>query len=121
MSDEEIKELVIRRYTRVQSRWGLWQLNLYVRWKRLSWRWVVASAVLAKRLFDLAVSLVFLILLSPVFLLLALAVNLEDGGPVIFAQTRVGRWGRLFQMYKFRSMCPNAEERLRAILPENQH
>jgi lipopolysaccharide/colanic/teichoic acid biosynthesis glycosyltransferase len=121
MSEDEIKELIIRRYSRVQSRWGLWQLNLYVRWKRVSWHWVVASAVFVKRLVDIAVSSLFLLLLSPLFLGLALAVNLEDGGPVLFTQTRVGQWGRLFRMFKFRSMCPNAEEKLREILPQNQH
>src|SRR4029079_19617094 len=62
-----------------------------------------------------------LLALSPLFLLVTLLVKLEDGGPVLFTQTRIGRWGRLFAMYKFRSMCPNAEERLRDILPKNQH
>jgi exopolysaccharide biosynthesis polyprenyl glycosylphosphotransferase len=92
-----------------------------VRWKRISWRFIVASTQIAKRLVDILVSTVFLIVLSPLFALLALLVKLEDGGPIIFAQTRVGRWGRNFRMYKFRSMCPNAEERLREILPQNQH
>jgi exopolysaccharide biosynthesis polyprenyl glycosylphosphotransferase len=121
MTEQQIKELVIRRYTRVQSPWGMWQLNLYVQWKRLAWQCVVTSASLAKRLFDLVVSVLLLVLLSPVLAFLALLVKSEDGGPIIFAQTRVGWRGRLFRMYKFRSMCPNAEERLREILPLNVH
>lgn len=121
MTEQEITELVIRRYTRVQSAWGLWQLNLYMQWKRITWRAVHAGAFLAKRLFDFTASLALIIVLTPVLLLLALIVKLEDGGPVIFAQTRIGHLGRLFRMYKFRSMCPNAEERLREILPHNQH
>jgi exopolysaccharide biosynthesis polyprenyl glycosylphosphotransferase len=121
MNEEDIKAMIIRRYTRVQRPWGLWRLNLYVRWKRASWHWVVTSAVRLKRWFDVAASAALLVLLSPVFLLLATLVKLEDGGPIIFAQKRVGRWGRSFQMYKFRSMCPNAEEQLRQVLPQNQH
>jgi lipopolysaccharide/colanic/teichoic acid biosynthesis glycosyltransferase len=121
MTEERIKELVIRRYTKVQSPWGLWQMNLYVHWKRISWHAVIMGASLAKRLFDVAASSLLILLLSPVFLLLSSLVKAEDGGPVIFAQVRIGRWGRLFKMYKFRSMCLNAEERLREILPRNEH
>src|ERR1041385_4771513 len=121
MTEEQIKELVIRRYTKVQSPWGLWQMNLYVHWKRLSWHWIVASTSALKRLFDMLSSAFLILLLSPLFLLLALLVKCQDGGPVIFSQTRVGRFGRLFEMYKFRSMCRNAEERLREILPQNRH
>jgi exopolysaccharide biosynthesis polyprenyl glycosylphosphotransferase len=121
MTEEQIKELVIRRYTRAQNPWGLWRMNLYVHWKRVSWHCVVTGATVAKRLFDAVGSLVLIALLSPLFLALAAMVKLEDGGRVIFAQTRVGKWGQLFKMYKFRSMCPNAEERLRDILPRNQH
>jgi exopolysaccharide biosynthesis polyprenyl glycosylphosphotransferase len=82
---------------------------------------VVAGTSLAKRWFDIVASALLITALSPVFLLVAMLVKLEDGGSVIFAQVRVGRWGRLFNMYKFRSMCRNAEERLREILPQNQH
>ncbi len=61
-----------------------------------------------KRLFDLAASLVALLLLSPVLLGTALAVMLESGLPVLFRQTRVGRDGHEFGMFKFRSMVKNA-------------
>jgi exopolysaccharide biosynthesis polyprenyl glycosylphosphotransferase len=121
MDEAELKELIIRRYTRVQSPWGLWQLNLYVHWKRMSWHGVVASTKFVKRLFDVLASFVLILLFSPLFAVLGLLVKMEDRGPIIFAQTRGGRWGRLFKMYKFRSMCPNAEERLRQILPYNRH
>jgi len=121
MTEERIKELVIRRYTKMQSPWGLWQMNLYVHWKRASWKCVVASTSLIKRFFDILASATLILLLSPVFLALAALVKLEDGGSVIFSQVRIGKWGRLFRMFKFRSMCRNAEERLREILPQNQH
>lgn len=61
-----------------------------------------------KRMLDIGVSLLALLLLAPVLLLAALAVVLDSGFPVLFRQTRVGRGGREFGMYKFRSMVVNA-------------
>lgn len=63
---------------------------------------------MTKRLFDIVVSLATLLALSPVLLATALAVMLESGLPVLFRQVRVGRGGREFGMYKFRSMVKNA-------------
>ena len=65
-----------------------------------------------KRMFDAVFSLAALIVLSPVMLLIALLIRLQDGGPVIYRQTRVGRDGRPLTVLKFRSMCAGAEERL---------
>jgi len=113
--------LVLRRYGAAQSAVGLWKLNLYVRWKRCSWRWFVVGTTVLKRIFDVVASLVLLLVLLPVLVMLALLVKLEDGGPAFFAQTRVGRWGREFKMFKFRSMCLDAEQRLGALLPKNEH
>jgi lipopolysaccharide/colanic/teichoic acid biosynthesis glycosyltransferase len=66
-----------------------------------------------KRTVDVAVALTVLLLALPVLLAIALLVR-RDGGPVLFRQDRVGRNGRLFGMYKFRSMAEDAEERLRS-------
>lgn len=65
---------------------------------------------LAKRFIDIIVSSVGLIILGPVLLILALAVKITSRGPVVFAQDRIGFNGRVFKMYKFRSMVTNAEE-----------
>ncbi len=65
---------------------------------------------LVKRGFDIIFSSIGLILISPVFLLVALAVKMTSKGPAIFSQERVGLNGRAFRMYKFRSMVVNAEE-----------
>lgn len=59
---------------------------------------------IVKRLFDMVVSLVGIVVLSPVMLVLAILIKLDSKGPVIFAQKRVGRMGELFTFYKFRSM-----------------
>jgi lipopolysaccharide/colanic/teichoic acid biosynthesis glycosyltransferase len=65
---------------------------------------------MAKRAFDLAVCLLVLPLVIPVFLLCALAIRLDSPGPVVFAQQRTGQHGRRFRMWKFRTMVRNAEE-----------
>lgn len=68
-----------------------------------------------KRLFDIAVSGAGLIVLSPVAALIALGIKLEDGGPVLFTQERVGRGCRVFTAYKFRSMVVDAERLTGAV------
>lgn len=63
-----------------------------------------------KRAIDLVTSATGLVLASPLFLLVALAIKLESRGPVLFRQTRIGRGGKSFTLYKFRSMKAGAEE-----------
>ncbi len=72
-------------------------------WRRLGFSLRLAGWVLGiklqqwlKRLLDMSASLVALILLSPVFLITAIAIKLDSPGPLFFKQTRVGKWGRLF-------------------------
>jgi lipopolysaccharide/colanic/teichoic acid biosynthesis glycosyltransferase len=62
-----------------------------------------------KRLFDVGLAGIGLVASLPVWLLAALAIKLEDQGPVFYAQPRVGRHGRVFRVLKFRSMVPDAE------------
>jgi lipopolysaccharide/colanic/teichoic acid biosynthesis glycosyltransferase len=64
----------------------------------------------AKRLFDLIACLAAMPFLLPVLAIIALAIWLTDPGPILFKQTRTGRGGRRFKMYKFRTMLKNAEE-----------
>lgn len=73
-----------------------------------------------KRMTDVVLTGTGLILAAPVLLMIALAIKLEDGGPVIFSQTRVGQDGRTFTMLKFRSMAVDAEQRLAALLADNE-
>lgn len=73
-----------------------------------------------KRIFDFFASLVALILLLPVFIIVAIKIKSESKGPVIFKQKRVGKNGKIFTMYKFRSMYIDAEERLNSILELNK-
>jgi exopolysaccharide biosynthesis polyprenyl glycosylphosphotransferase len=73
-----------------------------------------------KRAFDLAGSLVLVVLFSPLMAALALAVRLTSPGPVFFRQTRVGRGGQHFRVYKFRSMVADAEARKADLREANE-
>ena len=64
-----------------------------------------------KAVFDRVAAALALIVLAPVFLIIAIAIRLDDQGPVFFKQTRVGRDGRTFKVYKFRTMVVDAERR----------
>jgi lipopolysaccharide/colanic/teichoic acid biosynthesis glycosyltransferase len=68
-----------------------------------------------KRALDVLLSGAGLVLSLPIWAVVAAAVKLEDGGPVFFAQERVGRGGRVFRVLKFRSMIPDAEARAGAL------
>ena len=72
-----------------------------------------------KRILDVFFSLLALIVLSPVCLISMIAIYIEDPGPVIFKQVRIGRNGRKFTILKFRSMCVNAEELKAQIMSQN--
>ena len=74
-----------------------------------------------RRAQDIVFSLIALILLAPLALVISLAIVLDSPGDgAIFRQRRVGRDGKLFWLYKFRTMCPDAEERLNELLKLNQ-
>ncbi len=71
---------------------------------------MTSAARNAKRIFDFFVALICLIVFSPLFLFCWIAVRREDGGPAIYRQERIGRFGRPFYIYKFRSMRLDAEK-----------
>ncbi len=78
-------------------------------------RW---PARLTKRVFDTAAAMVLLVLLSPIMLLIALLIR-RDGGPAIFAHPRVGKRGRIFNCFKFRTMVVDAEQQLEQLLQQS--
>lgn len=73
-----------------------------------------------RRLVDIVGAVIGLLVLSPVFLVTGIAIWIENPGPVFFCQRRVGRFGRLFAFYKFRSMYTNAEARKVALMSANE-
>lgn len=91
--------------------------------KKIDWEAVNARKryLFAKRCMDFVGALCGLIILSPLFLIIALIIKYEDpNGTVLFKQIRVGKDGKEFHMYKFRSMVADAEERLKDLLQYNE-
>jgi lipopolysaccharide/colanic/teichoic acid biosynthesis glycosyltransferase len=95
-----------------------WQLRLH---RSALWRAVVGEVPPVKRVIDIAGALVLLTALAPVLLVIAVVIKLQDGGPVLFWQTRVGRRGRCFAFPKFRSMVVDADARIEQVLHRNHH
>lgn len=75
---------------------------------------------ISKRTIDLILSLCGLIVLSPVLIVVAIIIKLESEGPIIFSQNRVGYKGKIFKMYKFRSMVVDAEEVKKNLMNKNE-
>ena len=112
------REALLQRFGNIS---GLaWRHNLRFHVKQLAWLGVIRGAHLLKRLIDMAGSTVLIIALSPVLAGVALAIRLDSPGPILFRQIRVGRWGALFPMWKFRSMYIDAEARKAALLADNE-
>ncbi len=103
-----------------ESRGGLLRMNARMSLRKLTRRWAVAGAGIVKRGVDVVGSSAALLVLSPLLTAAAVLVRL-DGGPAIFVQTRVGRHGKTFRMFKFRSMRTDAEKRLAELLAANKH
>lgn len=100
-------------FTMVET--GLSRYNMREIYRRKS-----AAYKLIKRGMDILLSAAALVVLSPVFLITAAAVRLEDRGPVFFVQPRAGKDMQPFYMYKFRSMYVNADEKLQEMMKDNE-
>lgn len=119
--DRKHSARVLNHFAAFESPWGRRRHQAYLLWKRLAWHWLITGAHITKRALDIVGSGLALVLLSPLFGLIALLIKLEDRGPILFRQVRVGRHGREFRMLKFRSMRVDAEARLKELLARNQH
>lgn len=104
-----LRELEERRSLRVKSR-----LRMFL------WDTTVRLTYALKRFFDIVLSFLALVLLSPLFLLIAIIIKTTSRGPVFFVQERVGYFGRSFLFYKFRSMYVDAEARKKALMEQNE-
>jgi lipopolysaccharide/colanic/teichoic acid biosynthesis glycosyltransferase len=88
--------------------------------RRATWRAEVAVGPRLKRALDLAGAIALILVTAPILLAVAIAIKLEDGGPILFRQVRVGKDGRHFVIFKFRSMVQNAEALKAQLLAQNE-
>lgn len=103
----ELKRPSVFRHNHIQLRMVLWHLT-------------IRSSAGFKRIMDIILAIFALIIGSPVFLITALLVKVTSPGPIIFSQVRVGRFGRHFKFYKFRSMYIDAEARKAELMKHNE-
>lgn len=113
-------EKLLAYWSQAATRSGRMRIMFRLRAKRAIWWVVVHSSLVLKRSLDLVASTLGLLLLSPLLAVTALLIKVEDGGPVLFQQQRVGLRGRLFAMWKFRSMVPEAEDAKERLLQRNE-
>jgi len=116
--EQHQQQILIDRYSRIDRLSRRHKLKFAV--KRLIWLGFIRGTYAIKRAFDIATSAILLLLLSPLFAAMALLIRLDSPGPIFFGQTRVGRWGDTFKMWKFRSMYIDAEQRKAALMAQNE-
>ena len=85
-----------------------------------TWKFTVKMSYILKRAIDILGSAIGMVVLSPVYLIIAIAVKLSSPGPIIFSQIRVGYNGRHFKFYKFRSMRQDAEALKTSLAKQNE-
>ncbi len=116
----EMIEELYNRYGRANSlkapaaRFRYWR-------KKYAWSFAVGAANFIKRALDIGLSIFLLITMTPLFLIVAIAIKLTDGGPILYWQIRVGKWGKEFPFPKFRSMVINADSILEPLLNQSHH
>lgn len=108
--DPELVELLYRKYAKDGVLISSWRQSVRFWIKKNMWIAVTGGSLKIKRLIDIVGSVLGLIIFSPVFAALYVAIRIEDGLPVFFTQERVGKFGKPFRMYKFRSMIKSAEQ-----------
>jgi lipopolysaccharide/colanic/teichoic acid biosynthesis glycosyltransferase len=114
----DLQRKLLNRYSRLPYLNKQFAVRLQL--KRLLWFGVIRVTYLIKRLIDIVASIVLSILLMPLFIIIMLLIYISSPGPVFYKQTRVGRWGLLFTMWKFRSMYCDADARLKEMMAQNE-
>ncbi len=118
--DYDLMDQLYNQYSKGGIRISGWRQWSYFLIKKNLWIGVLYASRGLKRLIDIVGSGVGLVVLSPLFLLTAVSIKLDSKGPVFYSQQRVGKWGRLFQMYKFRSMVTDADKFKDQLLNQNE-
>lgn len=119
-SRQDLMDELYSRYARGGTRFAGYRAYTGFIIKKYSWVVVTESTYFFKRLLDIAASMVLVIMLSPVFAITILIIKIESPGPAFYSQTRVGKWGRHFKFYKFRSMVIGADKMKDQLLDKDE-
>lgn len=119
-SSEDPLNRLYRQYAKGSLHGAYLKNNFLATAKRLLWQCLNAGSTIVKRTVDILLSSLALLAFSPIFALTALAIKWEDGGSIFYSQTRIGKSGRQFQMFKFRSMVENADKLKDNLLDQNE-
>lgn len=113
--DKEV-ERILRRF----SEENIKHENTRITRRVMFWQSFINFSYSLKRFLDFTLSLLAIVLLSPLLLITAFAIVIENPGPIIYSQVRVGKDGKLFYFYKFRSMIVGADKMKKSLLEENE-
>lgn len=114
--DKKIREQRIERLMKLTQKKSRSSLSF----KIVLWDYTIKSVIMFKKFLDVIASLIMLLLLSPLFIITALLIYVEDPGPVFYIAPRVGKDGKHFGFIKFRSMVMNAEKLKDELLAQNE-
>lgn len=89
--------------------------------KKYFWLIVIGSSKVIKRILDFTIAAFLLIFLAPLFLLIIAIIKLQDGGPIFYISNRVGKWGKEFKFYKFRTMHVGADQMKENLMPYSEY
>ncbi len=114
--DKRIREQRIERLMRLTQK----KNRSSISYKIALWDYTIKFVVMFKKILDVIASLILLILLSPIFIITALFIYIEDPGPIFYIAPRVGKDGKHFGFIKFRSMVMNADKIKDQLLDQNE-
>jgi lipopolysaccharide/colanic/teichoic acid biosynthesis glycosyltransferase len=118
MLQKSDRERLLEKLTKKYSQPGSF-LSWIIYWrKKVTWWFVIGGIKLIKRTLDIFVSLFLLVVLSPLFILIAAIIKFYDGGPVFYVANRVGLWGKEFRFPKFRTMVIDADKKMGILKPQ---
>jgi exopolysaccharide biosynthesis WecB/TagA/CpsF family protein len=118
--DFEILDEIESKFSSLANQKGLNMAQKYRQKSVKRWFYKTRFFSAAKRMLDILGSFLAIVLLSPLFLLTGLAIRLDSPGSIFFKQVRTGRYGKTFDMYKFRSMISNAEQQKSDLMEQNE-
>lgn len=118
--DKKLKSLENFHYARHNVGWRRRSHLFFLHFRLMMRLMGVAFFIFGKRFFDIVLSLVALVVVSPIMIITCIAILLESGKPVFFAQKRMRERGRFFKLWKFRSMCVDAEEKKLTLMGKNK-